>query len=155
MTAPVSSSDVEALQEVLAGEHGAIWVLGVIGGQVAPKTQDAQKTQAALLDDVSSAYRTHRSRRDQLVARITALGATPVAANASYSLGEVDLPALAMAAALTVEQRACAVYADAVSRTSGTDRGWAVNALIDAAVRQLRFRGSPETFPGTNQLTDL
>jgi hypothetical protein len=60
-----------------------------------------------------------------------------------------------MAAALMVEQRACSVYADAVSRTSGTDRGWAVNALIDAAVRQLRFRGSPETFPGTDQLTDL
>jgi hypothetical protein len=149
MTAPVASSDLEALQEVLAGEHGAIWVLGVIGGQV------TEKTQPALHDQVSSAYRAHRSRRDQLVARITALGATPVAADASYSLGEVDAPPLAMAAALMVEQRACSVYADAVSRTSGTDRGWAVNALIDAAVRQLRFRGSPETFPGTDQLTDL
>jgi hypothetical protein len=149
VTAPVSSSDIEALQEVLAGEHAAIWVLGVIGGQV------SQKAHETLHDDLSSAYRAHRSRRDQLVARITALGATPVAADASYSLGEVDTTALALAAALQVEQRASAVYADAVARTSGADRGWAVNALVDAAVRQLRFRGSPETFPGTSQLTDL
>jgi hypothetical protein len=149
MTAPVSTSDLAALQEVLAGEHAAIWVLGVIGGQV------PEKTQQVLHDNISAAYRAHRGRRDQLVTRITALAATPVAADTAYSLGEVDTPPLAMAAALQVEQRACAVYADAVARTSGPDRGWAVSALIDAAVRQLRFRGSPETFPGTSQLTDL
>jgi hypothetical protein len=148
-TAPVSTSDLDALQEVLAGEHAAIWVFGVIGGQV------DEKTQQVLHDDVSSAYRAHRSRRDQLVARITALGATPVAADPSYSLGEVDTAPLATAAALNLEKRASAVYANAVSRTKGADRAWAVNALIDAAVRQLRFQGSPETFPGTGQLTDL
>jgi hypothetical protein len=149
MSAPVSTSDLAALQEALAGEHAAIWVLGVIGGQV------PEKAQQALHDNISSAYRAHRGRRDQLVTRITALGATPAAADAAYSLGEVDTPTLAMAAALRIEQRASEVYADVVARTSGPDRGWAVSALIDAAVRQLRFRGSPETFPGTGQLTDL
>jgi hypothetical protein len=149
MTGPISTAELAALQDILAGEHAALWVLGVIGGQV------SESKQPTLHDDISDAYRAHRSRRDQLVARITALTAAPVAANPAYALGEVDTTALATAAALKVEQRASTLYADAVSRTSGTDRGWAVNALIDAAVRQLRFRGSPEIYPGTTKLTDL
>lgn len=137
---------LEPLQTTLAGEHAAVWVLGVIGGQV------SDKEQPGLRDDVTAAYRAHRGRRDQLVARITALGATALPAEAAYSLGDVTSADTATAAALTVERRSAVLYADLVASTTESDRTWAVSALIDSAVRQLRFRGSPETFPGTSEL---
>jgi hypothetical protein len=137
---------LEPLQTTLAGEHAAVWVLGVIGAQA------SEKDQPALREEVTAAYRAHRARRDQLVARVTALGAAPLPAEAAYALGDVTSADTATAAALTVERRSAVLYADLVATTTGSDRTWAVNALIDSAVRQLRFRGSPETFPGTSEL---
>lgn len=139
----------DALQTTLAGEHAAVWVYGVLGGQTS-RSKDP-KTFAA----VSAAYRIHRGRRDHLIRTVIDHGAEPVASEAGYELpSDVSTSALVTAAALVTEQRCAATYADLVARTTGTLRGWAISALTDAAVRQLRFRGSPETFPGAGELTD-
>ena len=140
---------VDALQTTLAGEHAAVWVYGVLGGQT------SQSTHPTLYDDVSAAYRIHRGRRDQLIRTVTDHGAEPVASEVGYQLpNDVSTPARVTTAARVTEQRCATTYADMVARTTGAQRGWAIRALTDAAVRQLRFRGSPETFPGAGELAD-
>ena len=138
---------IEAIQAALAGEHAAVYVYGVIGGGV------SLSSQPDLWSAVRSAYTTHRGRRDQLVAMVRASDAEPVTAEVSYELPNpaVTLDQLSDAA-LEIEQRCSAVYADMVGSTSGANRQWAIDALDDAAVRQLGFGGEPEVFPGISEL---
>ena len=138
---------VEALQAALAGEHAAVYVYGVIGGRV------SLSAQPDLWADVRSAYTIHRGRRDQLIAMVRATDTEPVTAEVSYQLPvPARSPAQLKAAALELEQRCSAVYADLVASTSGANRQWAIDALDDAAVRQLGFGGEPEVFPGISEL---
>ena len=140
---------LDAVQRTLAGEHAAVWVYGVLGGQTS-RSKDPK-----LYDAVSAAYRIHRGRRDQLIRSVIDQGAEPVASEVGYQLpNDASTSARVTAAALVTEQRCAATYADLVARTTDALRGWAIRALTDAAVRQLRFRGSPETFPGAGELTD-
>ena len=138
---------IEAIQAALAGEHAAVYVYGVIGGRV------SLSSQPDLWSAVRTAYTTHRGRRDQLVAMVRASDAEPVTAEISYELPNpaVTLDQLS-GAALEIEQRCSAVYADMVGSTSGANRQWAIDALDDAAVRQLGFGGEPEVFPGISEL---
>ncbi|HEX6248123.1 MAG TPA: ferritin-like domain-containing protein [Nocardioidaceae bacterium] len=138
---------IEALQATLAGEHAAVHVYGAVGGRV------SQSAEPALWQRVREAYQLHRERRDRLDSMIRAAGDEPVAAEVSY---ELPNPARTTdqlrAAALEVEQRCAAVYADMVGNTSGANRQWALDALEDAAVRQLGFGGEPEPYPGVGEL---
>lgn len=144
-----ATEPVDALQTTLAGEHAAVWVYGVLGGQTS-RSKDPK-----LYDAVSAAYRIHRGRRDQLIRSVIDQGAEPVVSEVGYQLpNDASTPARVTAAARTTEQRCATTYADLVARTTGALRGFAITALTDAAVRQLRFRGSPETFPGAGELTD-
>lgn len=140
------STEITPLQTAVAGEHAALWVLGVVGAQ-AP-------IDSPLREQVTAAYRTHRAQRDHLVARITDLGGTPVPAEPAYTLGDVSAQSAGYAAAHEVEQKAATIYADLVAHTTGADRTWAVTALVECSIRQLRFRGSPEIFPGTSELAN-
>jgi hypothetical protein len=139
----------EALQTTLAAEHAAVWVYGVLGGQV------SRSADSRLAADIEESYRIHRGRRDTLVQAITDDGAEPVGAELGYQLPNgAGSSSEIVAAALVTEQRCAATYADLVAHTEDDRRRWAVTALTDAAVRQLRFRGSPETFPGAEELAD-
>ena len=134
---------LEAQQATLAGEHAAVYLLGVFGAQA------SQSRQPALYERLLDAFRVHRRRRDQLTATIAAAGATPVAAEVAY-----DLPAMGTTpelnnAALQVERRIARTYGQLIESTTGAERRWALVALDDSAVRQLEFRGTPEMFPGT------
>jgi hypothetical protein len=141
-------SELQALQDTLAGEHAAVWVYGVLGGQA------SRSRNPRLYDEVDRAYRTHRGRRDQLVRMVTDLGGNPVASEVGYALPNgAGTPAQVEAAALVTERRCASTYAALVARTT-TRRRWAIEALTDAAVRQLRLRGSPETLPGAGDLAD-
>lgn len=137
----------EALQLALAGEHAAVYVYGVAGGRVSVSSQPA------LWQRVQEAYTLHRTRRDRLTTMVRQGGGAPVAAEVSY-----DLPNPAMTppqleqVGLEIERRCAAVYADVVGSTSGANRQWALDALEDAAVRQLGFGGAPEPFPGLEEL---
>lgn len=137
------TSATAALQQVLAGEHAAVYVYGVLGGQT------SQSAQPSLYDHVTSAFAVHRERRDALIATIGRLGATPVAAAAAYQVpADLSTPTLVAATALRIERGCAAAYAYAVANTSGADRSWATAALLDAATRELGFGGAPQTLPG-------
>ena len=137
----------DALQDALAAEHAAVYVFGVLGAQT------SEVEQRTLFDNLLTAYRQHRSARDALVARLQKLGVRPVAAAPSYELPNgVATPQQVVRAALVTERRATQTYGTLVSQTVGDDRSWAVDALDESAVRQLRFRGRPENFPGTQGL---
>jgi hypothetical protein len=137
----------EALQQTLAGEHAAVYLHGVVGGRVSVSAQPQ------LWQRVRDAYTAHRAQRDQLVAMVRASGAEPPAAEVSYELpNPARTPGQLQQAALEVEQRCAAVYADMVGTTAGANRQWALHALVEAAVRQLGFGGEPEPFPGLAEL---
>lgn len=134
---------VEALQATLAGEHAAVYLYAVLGARC------SRSKQHDLYEALDASFRLHRRRRDGLVTLITRHGADPVAAEVAY---ETPSPLASAAdltrAALQVERRLAEVYGQQVASTSGSDRRWAIDALEDCAVRQLAFRGAPETFPG-------
>ncbi len=140
---------VDALRTTLAGEHAALYVYGALGAQT---SQSGAPTLFAALTD---AYEVHRARRDRLVAILTDLGAAPVAAEPAY-----DLPAdLGSADAVTdraleLERSCAATYAYLVANSPTEERRFAVNLLIQTAVRELAFRGTPETFPGKDEYAD-
>ena len=145
----VDPSEVEALQTALAGEHAALWVYGVLGGQT------SRSKTPALFREVTAGYQAHRGRRDQLVRSIRDLDAEPVASEVAYALpNPVANPRQVEQAALVTEQRCAATYADTVARTTGRRRALAIEALTEAAVRQRGLRGRPETFPGADELAD-
>jgi hypothetical protein len=136
-----------ALQQTLAGEHAAVYVYGVLGGRVSSSTHPSLATR------IRSAYVTHRGRRDQLTAMVRAAGAQPVAADVSYRLpNQARTPDDLEAAARVTERRCAAVYATTVASTSRSERRWAIDALTDSSVRLLSFGGSPDPWPGAEEL---
>jgi Domain of unknown function (DUF4439) len=136
-----------ALQQTLAGEHAAVYVYGVLGGRVSSSAHPSLATR------IRSAYITHRGRRDQLTAMVRTAGGEPVASEVSYRLpNRARTPDELTAAARVIERRCAAVYATAVGSTSRSDRRWAIDALTDASVRLLSFGGSPDPWPGAEEL---
>ncbi|GAB2985734.1 ferritin-like domain-containing protein [Nocardioides montaniterrae] len=138
-----TSPAINALQDVLAAEHAATYVYSVLGAQT------SQSAQASLYTQVTAAFLAHRDRRDTVTDRIRALGAEPVAASPAYAVpANLSTAAAIGAAALKLERSCAATYAFAVGSTTGADRAWATDALLDAAVREVRLGGHPEAFPG-------
>lgn len=138
---------VEALQAALAGEHAAVYVYGVLGGRVSVSASPE------LAERIVAAYTTHRTRRDQLTAMLRDEDAAPVPAEVSYALPNPARTRRQLTAAARVtEERCAAVYAATVGSTAGAERQWAIDALDDAAVRQLGFGGRPDVFPGLPEL---
>lgn len=138
---------LEALQTTLAGEHAAVYVYGVLGGRT---SASAEPDLAAAL---RAAYDVHRRRRDQVTAMIRARDEEPVASEVSYALpNDADTPLRCRRAAADVEQRCTEVYSAAVGSTARANRQWAIDALGDAAVRQLSFGAEPTAFPGVPEL---
>jgi len=134
---------VRALQTVLAGEHAAVYLYGVLGGQV---SRSEHPRLAAL---VSSSYATHIARRDALDALLVAHHATPVASASAYRLpADVDTPDGARALARRIEGRCLQLYGQAVESTSAADRTWAIAALRGAALDVLEYGARPTDFPG-------
>ncbi len=134
---------VNALQVALAAEHAAVFVYGALGAQT------SQSRQPTLFGALTRAYALHRDRRDHLTGVIEAAGGEPVAAEPGYALpADLGAPAAVKVRALAIEEAAASTYAYLVANTSGPDRSWAVQALLDAAVRGLGFGGRPERLPG-------
>jgi hypothetical protein len=139
-------SPVTALQRALAAEHAALHVYGALGARTSASARPR------LFVDATAAYTTHRSRRDQLAARLLNRGVDPVAAEPAYDLpAAMSTPAQVAGAALDVERSCTETYAWVVGQTSGADRRWAIGALTDSAVRELAFGGDPEIFPGAGE----
>lgn len=138
---------LQALQTALAGEHAAIYLYSVLGGRVS--VSESPTTAAA----VTSAYTTHRARRDQLQVSIRTLGGEPVVTQIAYEpSGPIDSTEQIVAEARTIETRCAEVYAQTVANTVAADRTWAIDALTDAAVRGLSFAAKANAFPGAPEL---
>lgn len=137
-------STLDALQASLAAEHAALYVVGYLGAQTSES--GSPELYAALRDS----YATHRERRDQLVGLVRSAGARPAPAAVSYDLPGVRLddPASLAAAAVAVEQACGATYGFLVASATGEQRGWAVDAVLDSALRELALGGAPRAFPG-------
>ncbi len=142
-SAPTTDPAVEALQVALAAEHAAVFVYAALGAQT------SRSAAPTLFDRVTRAYRVHVGRRDRLTAMITAAGAEPAPAESGYALpADLGTVAAVTARARALEEGATSTYAYLVASTTGADRAWAVEALLDAAVRVLDFGGRPERLPG-------
>ena len=132
-----------ALQTALAAEHAAVFVYGALGAQT------SRSGDPALYAELTAAYTVHQERRDALTRAIRGAGGEPVAAEPGYELpADLSTPVAVARRALALERSCAATYAFLVASTSGERRRWAVQALLDAAVRELRFGGEPERLPG-------
>ena len=133
-------TQLEALQAALAGEHAALYGVGVAGG----------KLSGARFRGATDLYEQHRSNRDQLSALVVAAGETPVAAEPAYDLPQaVTNAATAAALVLLIERRVAAVYGDLVEAAEQPAvRSFAIESLLSAASTQIAWGGAPVAFPG-------
>lgn len=134
-------SQLDALQAALAGEHAALYALGVAGGHLHGDRYLA----------VSALYDAHRDRRDRLTDLIRAADADPAPAEPAYDLpSPVTTPAAATALIRLVEHRLTTIYADLVeSAEDAPVRTLAIQALIATAREATRWGAPPTPLPGT------
>ncbi|CAL9544902.1 hypothetical protein SUDANB58_04326 [Streptomyces sp. enrichment culture] len=131
--------ELDALQAALAAEHAAVYGYGVVGGRIG----EERRAQAR------AAYDAHRARRDALVRQVRDRGGEPVAAAAGYALPfPVPDADAAVRLAAELEDRVAGVYSDLVRAAPGERRAAAADALREAAVRAVRWRGGSVAFPG-------
>lgn len=143
------SSESDALQDALAAEHAATYLFALIGART------SEGGEPELYAALQAAYVEHRDRRDALIGQVAALGATPVGAAAAYTpQGDLTTTDGRWAAALALETGCEATYAALVGMTTGATRAEAIGFLDETAVRVLSFRGTPEIFPGADELAD-
>ncbi|MFI6943439.1 ferritin-like domain-containing protein [Streptomyces sp. NPDC050418] len=133
------SEEIAAHQAALRAEHAAVYGYGVVGGRIREGRRD----------EARSAYDAHRARRDELRRTLRDLGASPEPAAAAYALPfpVPDSPAATRLAA-DLEDKVAGVYADVVRATEGERRRSAADALREAAIRAVRWRGGSVAFPG-------
>ncbi|MFF6998075.1 ferritin-like domain-containing protein [Streptomyces sp. NPDC008313] len=133
------AGELRALQAALGAEHAAVYGYGVVGGRIGEKRRD----------EARAAYDAHRARRDELTRAVRDLGGEPQAASAAYALPfAVPDPAAALRLAAELEERVAGVYSDLVRAARGDRRRGAADALREAAVRAVRWRGGSVAFPG-------
>ncbi|MER7687817.1 ferritin-like domain-containing protein [Streptomyces sp. NPDC097610] len=138
-TKDAEQAELGALQAALAAEHAAVYGYGVVGGRI----DEARRGEAR------SAYDAHRARRDELARAVRDLGGRPAVSAAAYALPfDVKDSAAAVQLAADLEERVAGVYSDLVRASSGDRRRSAAEALREAAVRAVRWRGESVAFPG-------
>ena len=132
---------VEAMNTTLSGEHAAIYAYGVIGGRLDIDSQP--------VSEATDAIEAHRPRRDGLTALIEAGDSEPVAAEPGYLLPtEVVDVADARTTAQKVEDRSGVLYATLAATADGPIRAFAVDALVDSAIRGLAWGAPGSALPG-------
>jgi hypothetical protein len=131
---------VAALQGALAAEHAAIFGYGVLGAHLI----GAQRQNATQM------WNSHRARRDRLRSYVEAAGATPVPAAPAYQLpSPVNSGHAATQLAARLEDGVISGYAGLAGAADAGLRRYAALAMQEAAVRAVRWRGSPPAaFPG-------
>ncbi|MEV6398631.1 DUF4439 domain-containing protein [Streptomyces sp. NPDC051907] len=135
---------LDAVQAALAAEHAAVYGYGVVGARVGEDRAD----------EAAAAHGAHRARRDALARAVRDLGGRPAAAEAAYALPfAVPDTAAAVRLAAQLEDRVAGVYSDLVRAAEGPLRRQAAEALLEAAVRAVRWRGSGVAFPGLAERT--
>jgi hypothetical protein len=140
-------SVLDALQATLADEHAALYTYGVLGART------SQSATPALFDALTSGYRRHRARRDQLRLMVGDAGGEPVAAAAAYDVGRGLLrPEQLQRAAERLEGASVEVLTSLVAQSTGAVREWALTEATWSAVWQLELGGTAATWPGAPEL---
>jgi hypothetical protein len=130
---------VDVLQRLLEAEHAVVYGYGVAGAHL----------DGAVREQALRGWTAHRGRRDELVALVTERGGTPEPPAAAYDLPAPVRTARDARTLLTLlEERAAAVWADAVAGATGELRTFAVEGLTASAVEAARWRGGSVPFPG-------
>ncbi|MFI7242537.1 ferritin-like domain-containing protein [Streptomyces qinglanensis] len=136
-------TELTAAQAALRAEHAAVYGYGVVGGRI---DEDRR-------GEARECYEAHRARRDVLRRTVRALGGEPEPAAAAYALPfAVPDSAAAVRLAAQLEDRVAGVYADLVRASEGARRRTAADALREAAVRSVRWKGGGVAFPGLTEL---
>ena len=135
------SQAVDALNSALAGEHAAIYGIGVLGARLAG-------ARAARAESYRNA---HRSARDALIIRIATLGGQALAAEPAYQVAVGGGVTAALDQLAGIEERLADRYAELVLQTDPEIRKLAVGALRDCALRAAAWRGRAEIFPGLTE----
>jgi Domain of unknown function (DUF4439) len=130
---------VPALQVALAAEDAAIFGYGVAGAHLSGSRKSAAEQD----------WTNHNEARDTLTAMISALGATPVAAQAFYRLPfEVTDAASAARLAAYLEEGVTRAYLGLVAVSDRRLRTFGALAMQGPAERAAFWRGTTEAFPG-------
>jgi hypothetical protein len=134
-----SVAGVAALQAALAAEDAAIFGYGVAGAHLSGNRKTAAEQD----------WTRHNEARDTLTAMISALGATPAAAQAYYQLPfEVQDAASAAKLAAYLEEGVTRAYLGVVAVSDKRLRTFGALAMQGPAERAAFWRGSTEAFPG-------
>ncbi|HLK75510.1 MAG TPA: ferritin-like domain-containing protein [Streptosporangiaceae bacterium] len=139
MSAAPAVSAVRALQAALAAEDAAIFGYGVAGAHLSGSRKSAAEQD----------WTGHNGARDSLTAMISALGATPVAAQAFYRLPfAVHDASTATALAAYLEDGVTRAYLGLVAVNGRKWRTFGALAMQDSARRAAFWRGATQAFPG-------
>lgn len=128
------------LTAALAAEQAAIYAYGLIGAQL---DDDRDRTEAR------AAEQAHRRWRDYLVGRLDQLKAGAPPAPAGYQVPAVTDRAGALQLAVQVEDGVAQAWRPVLPVTGNADRGMALTALTEAAVRATRWRRLAAVTPVT------
>lgn len=144
---PASAQPVDAYEALLAEEHAAIHLYGVL----APRLPDGLRGAAR------DAYDDHRRHRDHLEALIRAAGGTPPAPRVSYALpAPAATGTQARALAVRIEDSLAARWHNLVAEVPARDRRAVATAFAEEAEHLTVYRWhagvtAPQaapTFPG-------
>ena len=128
-----------ALQAALAAEHAAIFGYGVAGAHLSRSRKSAAEQD----------WTEHNVARDTLTAMISAVGMTPVDAQAFYRLPfEVTDEASAAKLAAYLEEGVTRAYLGLVAVSDQRLRTFGALAMQGPAERAAFWRGTTEAFPG-------
>jgi len=134
-----SVSLAQAMQAALAAENAAIFGYGVAGAHLS----GARKTAA------EQDWTGHTEARDTLATMISALGATPAAAQAYYRLPfAVHNATTATALAAYLEDGVTRAYLGLVAVSGEKWRTFGALAMQASAQRAAFWRGATQAFPG-------
>lgn len=132
---------LETLQDTLAAEHAAVYVVEVLGGRT--PSDSALYTR---LQDLAAA---HVERRERLRAEIEALGQAPVGPQAAYDLDGPPTAASAIRARIAqMEAALLPSYAALTADGVGALRRWAATTWAAVAVATVTWGGAPSALPG-------
>lgn len=139
ITGELEQPAVQTLQQALAAEHAALWILGQVSAFL-PEGYD---------DGLRDAGAEHRDRRDATQRVLTAAGATPAMAEAAYVTPKpVSSKATARTAVVTAETDAAVAWRGVVERCDEPElRTFATAALSASATRLTRWRKEAGTDP--------
>jgi hypothetical protein len=128
-----------AYATLLAEEHAAIHLYGVLGPRLPRSLRDA----------ALAAYDDHRAHRDTLADLIRAAGGTPAPPRVTYAVpGSVATAALARALAVRIEDSLALRWHAAVGAAPVAERGRAAAAFCDEAAHLARYRyATPADLP--------